>query len=126
MPRGDRTGPNGFGSMTGRGMGYCAGHEAPGYMNPGAGMGYFGHGRGGRACGFGRGHRNMYRATGLPGRFRGQQSEVISPAFDKPGISPKQEAEMLKNQVSYMQESIDSINRRIKDLETGAAQAGEE
>ncbi|MGI6558833.1 MAG: DUF5320 domain-containing protein [Limnochordia bacterium] len=34
MPRGDRTGPMGFGPMSGRGMGLCAGYPVPGYMNP--------------------------------------------------------------------------------------------
>ncbi|MBN2461150.1 MAG: DUF5320 domain-containing protein [Candidatus Cloacimonetes bacterium] len=34
MPRGDRTGPDGFGPMTGRGAGYCAGYDRPGYANP--------------------------------------------------------------------------------------------
>ncbi len=35
MPRGDRTGPSGMGPMTGRGMGYCAGFDRPGYMQRG-------------------------------------------------------------------------------------------
>ena len=34
MPGGDRTGPAGFGPMTGRAAGYCAGYTVPGYMNP--------------------------------------------------------------------------------------------
>jgi len=49
MPRGDRTGPAGFGPMTGRGLGYCAGYPAPGYMHAGWGGGFgrgFGRGRG--------------------------------------------------------------------------------
>jgi len=47
MPRGDGTGPGGQGSMTGRGMGYCAGYNSPGYMNGGYGQGRgFGRGRG--------------------------------------------------------------------------------
>lgn len=33
MPRGDRIGPMGMGPMTGRGAGYCAGYDAPGFMN---------------------------------------------------------------------------------------------
>jgi hypothetical protein len=33
MPRGDRTGPQGGGSRTGRAAGYCAGNDSPGYMN---------------------------------------------------------------------------------------------
>ena len=54
MPRGDRTGPDGRGPMTGRAMGYCAGNDRPGYAEPGfRGRGL---GRGfGRGLGFGRG-----------------------------------------------------------------------
>ena len=50
MPRGDGTGPQGMGPMTGRGAGYCAGYGVPGYMNSigGGGLGRgFGRGRGG-------------------------------------------------------------------------------
>ncbi len=49
MPRGDRTGPNGFGPRTGRGLGYCNGYSTPGYITDGGiglGRGY-GGGRGG-------------------------------------------------------------------------------
>jgi len=59
MPGGDRTGPAGLGPMTGRRAGYCAGYQAPGYVNPwprfGRGIG-FGRGRGFWGRGFwGRG-----------------------------------------------------------------------
>ena len=63
MPGGNRTGPLGMGTMTGRGAGYCAGNTVPGYMNPygGRGLGMArgrGYGRGfGR--GFGRGYAFM-------------------------------------------------------------------
>jgi len=40
MPGGDRTGPMGFGSMTGRGMGYCAGFPGLGFMSPGTSFGF--------------------------------------------------------------------------------------
>src|SRR5690554_2441714 len=63
MPFGDGTGPMGYGPMTGRGAGYCAGYSVPGYMNPWGGRGV-GWGRGG---GRGRGWRNRYYATGAPG-----------------------------------------------------------
>jgi len=33
LPRGDRTGPEGLGPMTGRAAGYCAGFNRPGVMN---------------------------------------------------------------------------------------------
>ncbi|MDX9696739.1 MAG: DUF5320 domain-containing protein [Bacteroidales bacterium] len=33
MPRGDKTGPQGFGPMTGRRMGLCVGNNNPGFAN---------------------------------------------------------------------------------------------
>ena len=68
MPRGDKTGPLGAGAMTGRGMGFCAGYNVPGYMNPGfnpRSRGEYGFGRG-----MGRGNRWGYYATGQPGWAR--------------------------------------------------------
>lgn len=44
MPKGDKNGPTGNGSMTGRGMGYCGGYNSPGYMNSCCGRN-FGAGR---------------------------------------------------------------------------------
>jgi len=70
MPWGDRTGPLGLGPMTGRGLGYCAGFNTPGFVKgPG-----FGWGRGwGRGFGWGRGWRWFRgRGRGWGGfRFRG-------------------------------------------------------
>ncbi|MBR9689591.1 MAG: DUF5320 domain-containing protein [Candidatus Altiarchaeota archaeon] len=54
MPRGDKTGPDGKGPKTGRGLGMCAGSAEPGFKSSeqGRGMGRgFGMGRG---RGFGR------------------------------------------------------------------------
>lgn len=50
--RGDGTGPNGQGPMTGRGLGYCAGYQNPGFVNNGF---VRGGERGFRAGGSGRG-----------------------------------------------------------------------
>lgn len=51
MPRGDKTGPNGNGPMTGRRMGYCADNDRPGYtendQNYGRNFGGGGFRRGG-------------------------------------------------------------------------------
>jgi len=44
MPRGDRSGPDGYGPRTGRGLGYCNGYDTPGFSR-GSGRG-FGRGRG--------------------------------------------------------------------------------
>ena len=40
MPAGNGTGPLGFGPMTGRAAGFCAGFPVPGYMNPALGRAY--------------------------------------------------------------------------------------
>jgi hypothetical protein len=42
MPAGDGTGPLGWGPMTGRAAGYCAGFPVPGFMNPLPGRAAFG------------------------------------------------------------------------------------
>ncbi|MBW2038175.1 MAG: DUF5320 domain-containing protein [Deltaproteobacteria bacterium] len=73
MPWGDGTGPAGFGPMTGRAAGYCAGYPVPGYANPyvprwgGRGRGWWGRGFRGRGRGFwgwGRGFRWGYSPYG--------------------------------------------------------------
>ena len=50
MPGGDGTGPAGWGPMTGRAAGYCAGYPVPGYRNPVPGR-WAGAGRGVPGCG---------------------------------------------------------------------------
>lgn len=59
MPGGNRTGPLGQGPRTGRGAGFCAGNESPGFTNPPFGGRGAGRGRGGR------GWRHQFYATGL-------------------------------------------------------------
>ncbi len=70
MPRGDRTGPEGKGPMTGRGAGNCSRNEEPGVENdsPRRGVG-FGFGFGG---GRGLGGRGQGRGQGVRGRGRGR------------------------------------------------------
>ncbi len=120
MPRGDGTGPAGLGPMTGRAAGYCAGYSVPGFANPifggggfGRGYGRFGGGRGG-----GRGFRNMYYATGLPGAA-GYNMGIYNPnlAYAPPAMTASQEAEALKNQGKLMQDDLNALNERIKELE---------
>ena len=66
MPFGDRSGPGGMGPMTGRGKGFCAGFDEPGFRD-------FGVGRG-RGRGFG------FRARFYPQTI---QSQVISESNEK-------------------------------------------
>lgn len=63
MPRFDGTGPLGFGPMTGRRLGYCAGAPM-----------WFGIGRG---PGRGRGWRNMYLATQQEATMLKQQATAL-------------------------------------------------
>ncbi len=113
MPQGDGTGPRGMGPMTGRAAGFCAGYSVPGYINPGYGRGAgFGFGRGlGR--GFGRG-----RVPGIGSPFYGNPyADPYYPA----GITPEQEAEMLKAQAGDMKAELETLNQRIKELESARA-----
>lgn len=107
MPRGDRTGPGGMGPMTGRGAGFCAGYERPGFTNPGYGGGY---GRGGGYGGFGRGFRNRYYATGVP--FRGMYGGVQYTA--------EQELELQRKEVEMMEAELKAAKDRIARLEKEA------
>ena len=65
MPRGDRTGPEGRGPMTGRGAGYCSGNDEPDVENESPRRGFgFGFGLGG---GRGLGRRGQGRGQGFGG-----------------------------------------------------------
>jgi len=102
MPGGDGTGPLGAGPMTGRGAGFCAGFDTPGYAHPAMGRGF---GRGGG----GRGYRYGYRATGLPGWMRfGWGMQVASTA------SPSEaERDRLQRQAEMLQQQLDAIRKRL-------------
>jgi len=130
MPGGDRTGPAGMGPMTGRAAGFCAGYPVPGYANPVGGRGYGSWGRGFGCGGWGR--RNWYYATGLPGWSRAAQGMGAWGGYPgdayggypvgygiatPPAASTEQEQQGLKQQAEYLQQSLDEINKRIKELE---------
>ncbi len=99
MPRGDGTGPEGLGPMTGRGLGYCAGFDSPGFTK-GVGRG---QGRGlarGRGRGIGRGLARGFR--GGRGRGRGFVPPVERPA--PPAVPYTQRRVPIYSQ-GYQQES---------------------
>ncbi len=73
MPRGDGTGPAGFGSKMGRGAGYCQGNDTPGFESTGDGRGM------GRGLGRGRGQRNGGTRSGGFSRPRGTESRDGEP-----------------------------------------------
>ena len=110
MPRGDQTGPNGMGPMTGRGAGYCAGYGAPGFMNAGPGYGYgYGRGRGGMGRGMGWGR----------GRGRGWAPGPVGPvapvAYPQP--TAEQELAALKQQADAMKQGLEDVQARIDQLQ---------
>ena len=102
MPYGDGTGPMGYGPMTGRAAGYCAGYGAPGYMTPTPGWGW---GFGGR----GRGGRGFRRWAWAPRAYAPPMGSPYSPP-------PGQELEMLKSQAEQLKATLDDINARIDEL----------
>lgn len=131
MPFGDRTGPQGFGPRTGRGMGYCSGYSAPGFMNPGPGFGGFGFGRG-RGC-FGRG---FGRGFGWR-RFGFTQSVPVMPSEPFYGPTPAQpqavqpqahptkeqeiqlleeEAKAIGEEQKALNQELDEVKKRIDEL----------
>lgn len=122
MPGGDRTGPLGGGPMTGRGAGYCAGYQMPGYTNPMPGRGWFGRGRGA-----GRGWRHWYYATGMPGWARFGYAmpgygPYAQPYAYAPEMTPNEETDMLRGQAEMLQKELKEIQERIDTLEKVQAQ----
>ena len=111
MPGLDGTGPWGAGPMTGGGRGFCnpawRGAYAPGYR--GFGRGWFGWGRG-----YGRGWGWRAYAPGWAGGYWGP---AYGGAYGPYGMSPSEEAEMLKAEAEDMKRALDEISKRIEELE---------
>ncbi len=118
MPSGDRRGPLGYGPMTGRGMGFCAGYDRGGFAGNAQGRGF---GRRGGGSGFHRGNFGRY------GRGRGYRNRFFNAPPAMPygdwgyretfELTPEREMDMLKNEAKAIQEELDFIHARIKDLE---------
>src|SRR4030042_920091 len=111
MPGLDGTGPQGMGPMTGRARGFCSPYTrrfARRDWTPGS---FFG--RGGR----GKGFRNMFWATGVPGR-RGYDIGIYhgTPYYDQ--YSREHETGFLKDQSAILRQELSIIDRRIQELES--------
>jgi hypothetical protein len=107
MPRGDGTGPMGYGQMTGRQLGYCAGYAAPGYVQGGFGQG-LGLGRGrGRAFGGGRGMAFRYGGWG----------PAPAPVYPvAPPVPPANEAVQLKAQIDNLEKTLSALKQRLESM----------
>jgi hypothetical protein len=104
--------------MTGRAAGYCAGFGVPGYLNNAMGRGFgrgFGFwGRGGRGGGFG--FRNRFFATGVPGWAR-YGIGTAAPYFS---ADPETEKQALSHQAEMLQTELDTVKKRLEELNSKA------
>ena len=101
MPRGDRTGPHSAGPMSGRGLGYCAGFDAPGYVHPAPGMGRMARGRGG---------------GGYMMRGRARRRNYYPYPYPAPP-TPDEEMEYLQGDVEYLKRELQAAEDRISELQ---------
>lgn len=116
MPAGDRTGPFGQGPRTGRGAGYCAGFDAPGYANQG-GFGFgVGRGRGRGRGGFG------FRRNNWGAAAPGWQGGFAAPWYNAPAPTREEEMQSLKNQAEALQANLKDIERRIQEIDAAGSE----
>ena len=106
MPRGDCTGPSGFGPMTGRSLGYCAGYSSPDFIWS---SGW------GRGCGWGRGF-------GRGRRFSPYFPIAQAPVFPSPiygvgaNLSPEAQLNMFKQEKQYLESELENIKSALDDI----------
>jgi hypothetical protein len=93
MPRGDRTGPEGMGPMTGRRLGICAGFDSPGFTKT-------------------KPQRGFGRGRGFGWRARANQFMPIQ----EPAITEKEEKQFLEQELTALKEDMKKIEDRLKEL----------
>ncbi len=104
MPNGDRTGPMGYGQMSGRTSGFCKGDQNA-------------YAAGGQGIGCGSGRRNRFG-----GRGRGQCRQAGWTGDEYSSI-PQNEQDFLTQRKEELQNQLNAISER---LNTFAAQAVKE
>ena len=103
MPRGDRTGPNGMGPMTGRSLGYCNDYASPGFTK--------GAQRGGAGFNYGRGlRRGFCRGFGYDRGFQ-------YPAYTAPQYSAKDETKYLETEIDALKNELTAMEKHLSELE---------
>ncbi|MDA3819409.1 MAG: DUF5320 domain-containing protein [Candidatus Delongbacteria bacterium] len=103
MPLGDKSGPNGQGSLTGRRLGFCTGNNQPGYASdtPGRGKGRGGFRRGagnGIGMGYGRGY-------------------AWNAGYQNQPVNTQDEAGMLKAESQRLESELKAIKKRLDELD---------
>lgn len=125
MPFGDETGPDGAGRMTGRGLGFCAGFDSPGFTRgiPRGARGSdrgFGQGFGrGRGRGFGRGFGRANARFGFGRRFEAIRQDVPQQNVRKDpyALTKEQEIADLKAEKQMIEKELEEIKKRLSDIE---------
>ncbi len=119
MPGGNGTGPTGFGPMTGRAAGFCAGFGRPGFMTPGPGKGM--------GFGFRGGGRRRRGAWCAPWAAPGAAWQSWGPqAAGFAGPTRQQEREMLQDQIQHMENTLSELRQRLTELEAEKQQGSQE
>lgn len=95
MPGGDGRGPLGSGPMTGRGAGYCAGFNGPGYAM-------------GRGYGFGFRRFNRFAFSRRPSFY--------GPAYFPEDFPAVDEKESLKAEANYLESQLKQIKKRLEEM----------
>jgi len=98
MPGGDRTGPFGAGPMTGRGLGFCGGNDAPEYPYGRRGLGRMFGQSCGRFAGRGRGFRRWFSGGGAE-------------------AAGTDDIDFLKRRSESLGRALAGVNARISELE---------
>ena len=115
MPGYNKTEPIGNGPMTGRGMGFCntansdSARRVPGAAGSGRAMGW---------------RRGFKRGSGVGMRGAGGRGFTRRRPPDIQGYTPEDpagEIAMLKMQAESMKDALNSINRRMEELEKSNA-----
>ncbi len=108
MPGGDGTGPFGAGPMTGRGVGFCRGNDAPGCPNGRGGVRGMSGQPGIRPEGRRRGFRRWFQGSFLPGWMRPGSGADVSGTDD---------IDLLKRKSEYLERALAGVNARISELD---------
>jgi len=98
MPGGDRTGPEGYGSRTGRSLGYCAGYSSPGFTKGVP-----------RGRGFGRG-------WGRGGYYPPEPEPVPYYRASYPEPSREEEKHYLEETIKGLEEELKVIKERLQGI----------
>jgi hypothetical protein len=102
MPGGDRTGPEGYGSRTGRSLGYCAGYSSPGFTKGVP-----------RGRGFGRG---WGRGFGRGGYYPPEPEPVPYYRASYPEPSREEEKHYLEETIKGLEEELKVIKERLQGI----------